>query len=63
MAKKTEDDQEVAALLTIKRPGLMTPKSRRDIAKWLRRQADMLLKDGKDYSETRYRARYYSILK
>ncbi len=55
MAKTKEKS---AAIITIKAPGKMTAKGRRDIAKWLRRHADMLLKDGKNYTEGRFTGRY-----
>lgn len=48
---------ESAAILTVKRAAEMTPKGRREIAKWLRRHADMLVRDGKDYS-ARFTGRY-----
>lgn len=48
-----------AAILTIKRPGTMTPVGRREIALWLRRQATNLLKYGKGYNDTGdFRARF-----
>lgn len=50
---------EVVASLQVLRPGDMTPKGRREIALWLRRQAADLVKHGKDYSTARFRARYW----
>jgi hypothetical protein len=47
-----------AAVLTIHRAPAMTPSGRKAIAVWLRRQAAMLMKHGKNYSETRFTARY-----
>ena len=47
-----------AATITIKSPGKMTARGRRDIAKWLRQQADHLVKHGKDYTEGRFTAGY-----
>ena len=48
------------AIVTIKKPGMMTPKGRKEIAAWLRRQAANLLKYGKDYNDTgAFRARYF----
>lgn len=47
-----------AAIVTIHAAPKMTPKGRRQIAAWLRRQADMLVKEGKNYTETRFTARY-----
>jgi hypothetical protein len=55
MAKHTNKS---AAVLTIKRAPAMTKKGRKDIAAWLRRQANMLLRHGDQYSETRFTARY-----
>jgi len=46
-----------AAILTIKRAARMTPRGRKDIAAWLRRQASFLEKHAKEYSE-RFTARY-----
>ena len=46
------------AILTIHRAPSMTPAGRRAIAKWLLRQADMLVKEGKNYTEGRFTARY-----
>lgn len=48
-----------AAILTLKKPGEMTPKGRAQIAAWLRKQAANLLRYGKDYNDTGdFRARY-----
>ena len=48
-----------AAILTIKKPGEMTEKGRKDIANWLRNQARNLLRYGKKYNDTGdFRARY-----
>ena len=47
-----------AAILTIKSPGKMSKKGRGDIIKWLRRQADHLQKEGDNYTEGRFTARY-----
>lgn len=47
MRKKTKS----AAKLSIRKPGAMTKKGRRDIAKWLRRQAEMFEKDGHVYTD------------
>ena len=49
-------DIRTAATLTINNPGLMSKRGRRDIAAWLRRQADHLVKDGDAYTEGRFRA-------
>lgn len=48
-----------AAIITIKRPGDMTAKGRRDIAAWLRKHADMLVKEGKNYTTGRFTGRYF----
>jgi hypothetical protein len=53
MAKK----EQSAAIVTIKRASEMTPKGRRDIARWLRRQASFLEKYAKQLSP-RFTARY-----
>jgi hypothetical protein len=54
---KTKKEQS-AAILTIKSPGKMSKKGRRDIAKWLERQAKNLLADGDKYTDGRFTARY-----
>jgi hypothetical protein len=46
-----------AAIVTIRDAEHMTAKGRRDIAAWLRKQADALVKDGKLYAK-RFTARY-----
>lgn len=51
-----------ATILTIKSPGNMTKRGRRDIAAWLRRAADDLEELGADYTEGRFIARYYCKL-
>ena len=47
-----------AAVLTIKGPGRMTSKGRKDIVTWLRDQASFLSKHGKEYTTGRFTARY-----
>jgi hypothetical protein len=47
-----------AAIITIKSPGKMSPRGRRDIAKWLRMHAAHILKHGKDYTEGKFTGRY-----
>lgn len=47
------------AVLTIKGPGNMTPKGRRQIAIWLQSVAAGLVTDGRLYTFGRFRARYY----
>jgi len=42
---------KVAAVLTLRRAGAWSPRGRRDIAAWLRKQADFLVAHGKDYPE------------
>lgn len=51
-----------AAIVTIRDAGNMTTKGRRDIAKWLRKQADFLLKNHKQLSK-RFTARYQYCIK
>lgn len=46
-----------AAIVTIREAERMTPRGRRDIAEWLRRQARALIKDGPLYAR-RFTARY-----
>jgi len=50
---------KTAAILTLKAPGRMTDKGRKDIAAWLRRQATDLVKLGKQYSDKKLVARYH----
>ena len=47
-----------AAVITIKAPGTMTPKGRKDIAAWLRHHAEMLLEHGEEYTHGIFRGRY-----
>ena len=49
---------KTAAVLTIKDAANMTAKGKKQIAKWLRKQADDLIKDGHLYHKT-IRIRYY----
>lgn len=56
MAKRARDKS--AAVITIKAPGKMTARGRRDIALWLRQHAAHLLKHGKDYTEGRFTGRF-----
>ena len=53
----TKTLEEAAAIFTIKRPADMTLRGRKQIAKWLRRQADFLEEAGDEMSD-RFRARY-----
>lgn len=58
MKKKKVQKEQSAAVLTIKSPGKMTSKGRKEIAGWLRQQANNLVKDGKLYTDGRFTARY-----
>ena len=49
---------KAAAILTILAAPDMTARGRRQIAAWLKRQADFLVKEGKNYTPKRYTARY-----
>lgn len=53
--------EQSAAIITIKSPGKMTKRSRRDIAQWLKRHADMLLKDGDKYTDGRFTGRFIYV--
>lgn len=58
MARRTSSDAEKsAAVLTIKDAPDMTPRGRREVAAWLRQQADFLVSDGEHFAP-RFRARY-----
>lgn len=50
--------EKSAAIVTIKAPGRMTKKGRKDIAMWLKRHADMLMKHGQNYTNGRFTGRY-----
>ncbi len=54
----TETKEKTAAIVTIFRAPEMNARGRRAIAKWLRKQADLLETEGKNLSPTRYTARY-----
>lgn len=47
-----------AAILTIKEPGKFHAKGRQRLAKWLRDQAAMLVREGENYTTGRFTARY-----
>ena len=49
--------EKSVAVLTVFDAPAMTPSGRKAIAEWLRRQARMLVKDGKLYAK-RYTGRY-----
>lgn len=55
--KKTPRKEKSAAVLTVRMADEMTPKGRREVAAWLRRQAAMLVKEGPNYAK-RYTGRY-----
>lgn len=51
---------KTAAILTIDKPGAMSPEGRRAIAKWLRDRAVDLIKYGEQFNDTgKFVARYY----
>jgi hypothetical protein len=52
--------EKCAASITIHDAADMTPKGKKEIAEWLRKQAKMLLKEGDNYP-TRFRASYLYI--
>ena len=55
---KAKPAEKSAAVITIKSPGKMTSRGRRDVAVWLRWHADHLLKHGKDYTDGRFAGRF-----
>lgn len=57
--KKTAKKPSVAAVITIRGPGKMTPEGRAEIAAWLRRHAKMLMKDGPKYTTGTFTGRYF----
>ncbi len=57
--RKTRRQLNVVAWLTIKGAATMTPARRKDIAAWLRRHADDIIRDGSRYS-ARFRGHYHS---
>ena len=50
---------KLAAILTIKAPGKMSLRGRRDIARWLRDNAVQLQGYGHRYTKSTFRARYF----
>lgn len=56
-AGRVKPKHKSAAVLTIRDAPKMGAKGKRDIANWLRRQADFLLKDGDQFAN-RFTARY-----
>lgn len=50
--------KKTAAIITIKSPGKMTPRGRKDIVTWMRKQAAHLHKYGKHYTDKRFTARF-----
>lgn len=56
--KKKAKREKSAAIVTIYDAPRMTAKGRRQVAAWLRRHADILVKDGKDYTNGRFTGRY-----
>lgn len=59
MVKKVRGRKErTAAVITIHGAGKMTARGRRDIALWLRRHADHLVKHGKEYTDGRFTGRF-----
>ena len=56
--KKKSNTRDYIASLTIYGAVKMGPEYRRDIAGWLRGQAKYLIKDGAEYSDKRFTARY-----
>lgn len=54
----TKPKEQSAALVTIFRAPLMSPRGRRNIAKWLRWQAELWETQGKSMSPIRYTGRY-----
>lgn len=55
MKKKSDKSAAVLSLFSVP---AMTAKGRANIAAWLRRQATMMLREGKNYTEGRFTARY-----
>ncbi len=51
-------DSVLAATLVIHGPGKMSAKGRRDIALWLEGQAYKLKRDGKMYTDGRFRSQF-----
>lgn len=49
---------KIVASIMIHDAAMMTPKGKKDIADWLKKQAKMLLKEGDNYT-TRFRAAFY----
>jgi len=58
MPKHIIDGSAVAATLVIHGPGKMSAKGRNDIALWLEGQAYKLKRDGKLYTDGRFRSQF-----
>lgn len=54
----TKRKPKTAAIVTIRAPGKMTKRGRRDIAVWLRQHANWLLKHGDEYTDGRFTGRF-----
>ena len=59
----TESKEKTAAVLTIFRASEMSARVRRDIARWLVKQAYLVERDIDSLSKTRYTARYLQRVK
>jgi hypothetical protein len=55
---KQKRKEKSAAIVTIKSPGKMTKRGRQDIAQWLRRHAEWLVKHGDEYTDGRFTGRF-----
>ena len=55
---KKNSKRDYHAMFTVYGASLLGVEKRRDIADWLRGQAKNLIKDGAEYSDKRFTARY-----
>lgn len=59
MATKRKQKPRCAAVVTIRKPGKMSARGRKDIAGWLRQHATHIMKHGKDYTDGTFTGRFF----
>lgn len=58
MVRRNARQVKSAAVITIKGPGRMTARGRRDLATWMRAAAKRLTRDGELYTDGRFTERF-----
>ncbi len=58
MPAKSKAKTQTAAIITVYGAPKMSYAGRRRVASWMRRQAEFLLKHGRELTPTRYTAKY-----